>query len=286
MSEILIVDGRADNRSLLIRLLRSAVPSATLHAFASPATALAAVRSGNPDLIVTEYKMSGMNAAEFIRRCRADPNFHGAILVVTAERGRGMLYEALEAGAADFLLSPIDHRELRARVRTALATAATVKRLIAERGALDRRLALQSIRIENELERCVQPYVSLLDGLAFPVVTIGPDGALHLANRAFAELIDQRRQRLHGRSVGDIGSAQALGRHLLRADAKARREARAIVLAASNGDDRGVPQRIHVHAAPVGDSRDGDTVLMLVPAGPADDPDWRPDARDVRGRWG
>ena len=62
------------------------------------------------------------------------------IIVVTVYEDRDYCYKALEAGATDFLLSPVDHLEFRARARKIL-TLRRQQRLLAEHAAdLEREL--------------------------------------------------------------------------------------------------------------------------------------------------
>ena len=55
-------------------------------------------------------------------------------MVVTVYEDREFCYRALEAGATDFLLSPVDHLEFRARARN-LLTLRRQQRLLADRAA-------------------------------------------------------------------------------------------------------------------------------------------------------
>ena len=65
--------------------------------------------------------MPGMDGADFIRAFRALPGARDVpVVVVTVYEDRSYCYQALEAGATDFLLSPVDHLEFRARARNLL----------------------------------------------------------------------------------------------------------------------------------------------------------------------
>src|SRR5215218_8248690 len=66
--------------------------------------------------------MPAMDGAEFTRRLRAMPvGLTLPVLVVTAHDDRSFRVRALDAGATDFLQSPIDHFELVTRARNLLA---------------------------------------------------------------------------------------------------------------------------------------------------------------------
>jgi CheY-like chemotaxis protein len=73
-------------------------------------------------LVITDYKMPGMDGAEFTRRFRAMPNNrHVPLVVITAYDDRSFRLRALDAGATDFLQSPVDHFEIVVRARNLLA---------------------------------------------------------------------------------------------------------------------------------------------------------------------
>src|SRR3546814_14594496 len=65
--------------------------------------------------------MAGLAAAEVMRRSRSHLSCEDVpVLLVTAYEDRDLRYRALDAGATDFLLSPVDHHEFRVRSRNLL----------------------------------------------------------------------------------------------------------------------------------------------------------------------
>ncbi|MCP4327410.1 MAG: response regulator [Alphaproteobacteria bacterium] len=121
MPTIVIIDDRATNRNILTRLAKVVEPGGRVEAFASPEAALEWVEDNIPDLVVTDFKMGAMNGAEFVRAFRKLPMCYDVpAIVVTIYEDRNFRYEALEAGATDFLLSPIDHNEFQARAKNLL----------------------------------------------------------------------------------------------------------------------------------------------------------------------
>ena len=144
MAKIIVIDDRVTNRNILTRLAQSVEEGLTVQAFGAAADALAAIDSGNtPDLVVTDFNMPGMNGAEMIRQLRERPGCELIpIVVVTVYEDRDYCYRALQAGATDFLLSPVDHLEFRARIKN-LLTMRRQQRLLSERAAdLEKRLIL------------------------------------------------------------------------------------------------------------------------------------------------
>src|SRR5215211_6747738 len=122
MATILILDDRATNRNIYARLAAAIEDGVAAEVFADPADALEWLESNRVDLVITDYKMPGMDGAEFTRRFRAMPNNrHVPVVVITAYDDRSFRLRALDAGATDFLQSPVDHFEIVVRARNLLA---------------------------------------------------------------------------------------------------------------------------------------------------------------------
>ncbi len=122
MPLILILDDRATNRAIFARLAALTAEEVVVESFANPLDALEWLGDNTVDLVITDYKMPEMDGAEFTRQLRALPR--GAevpVLVVTAHDDRSFRQTAMEAGATDFLQSPVDHFEFVARARNLLA---------------------------------------------------------------------------------------------------------------------------------------------------------------------
>lgn len=121
-TRVVIVDDRSTARSLLEGLAKSFEPGIIVESFAEPQQALAHMESCIPDLIITDYRMPGMDGIEFTRRIRAQKNLADVpLIIVTVVEDRQIRYQALENGATDFLTRPIDPQECRARCINLLA---------------------------------------------------------------------------------------------------------------------------------------------------------------------
>jgi signal transduction histidine kinase len=122
MATILILDDRNTNRKILAQLAISVEPGVAVTSVASGEEGLAAARLKAPDLVFSDFNMPGMNGAEFVAAFR---KLNGCtdvpVIVVTAYEDREHRYRALEAGATDFLASPVDHHEFVVRARNLLA---------------------------------------------------------------------------------------------------------------------------------------------------------------------
>ena len=121
MSTVLIVDDQFTSRKILAELVQRIEDDVSVAAFADPLEAIQWVHTHPPDLVLTDYKMPGLDGVEFTQRFRAIPQCADIpLVVVTVVEDRNVRYKALEAGATDFLNKPFDHFECRARCRNLL----------------------------------------------------------------------------------------------------------------------------------------------------------------------
>ncbi|MCG6122181.1 MAG: EAL domain-containing protein [Microvirga sp.] len=121
MPLVMILDDRVTNRNIFAKLASSIADDVRVQSFGDPAEALASISHPIPDLVVTDYKMPGMNGAEFTRRFRElDGCEDVPVIAITVYEERSFRLAVLEAGATDFLLSPVDHAEFVTRARNLL----------------------------------------------------------------------------------------------------------------------------------------------------------------------
>jgi CheY-like chemotaxis protein len=118
--QVLIVDDEADKRNLLaFALQREGYEVRT--AFDGEA-GLRAVEEHQPDLIITDTMMPGMDGYEMTRRLRSNPRTRFIpVIIQSAARVRGQdIRLGSEVGALGYLTDPTDLDLLRARARTLL----------------------------------------------------------------------------------------------------------------------------------------------------------------------
>jgi len=116
---VMIVDDQAHNVKILETLLHAEGYATIAASNGSEALALAAAKS--PDLILLDVMMPDMDGFETVARLKADPCTQPVpVIMVTALDDRKSKLRALEAGAEEFLSKPVDHADLRVRVRNLL----------------------------------------------------------------------------------------------------------------------------------------------------------------------
>ena len=97
--------------------------------FSSPKDGLAYCLDSVPDLVLVDYMMPTMTGIELIEHLRRNDNTREVpVLMITANNQRDIRHAALDSGATDFLIKPIDNKELASRVNNMLKLRAGTKR--------------------------------------------------------------------------------------------------------------------------------------------------------------
>jgi two-component system response regulator RpfG len=113
---VVIVDDLFSSRLLLAEIVRQIDGKLNLELFDTPSRALEFCRNNRVDMILTDYKLPEFDGVQLVRQLRALPHCVDVpIVVITVVDDRRVRYEALEAGATDFLIKPLDEHETRAR---------------------------------------------------------------------------------------------------------------------------------------------------------------------------
>ena len=155
-ARVLIVDDVQSNVLLLTKILRGAGVK-HVHGFTDPFEALSAYQELEPDAVLLDLHMPGMDGIELLGRLRAStaPDGFVPLVVLTADVSAASKRRVLEAGANDFLVKPFDNLEVVLRVQNLLDTRALHCRVQDYNFALRRNLArqLERERRTDELRR-------------------------------------------------------------------------------------------------------------------------------------
>ena len=118
--DILVVDDHPDTLTLIVRALQEEQYSVTNAT--TGAEALRKIDAQIPDLLVLDYKMSGMDGLAVMKTLRAKPaTRHLPVLMLTAMTDEPSTRAGFDAGVTDYVTKPFSIPQLTARVRACLA---------------------------------------------------------------------------------------------------------------------------------------------------------------------
>jgi DNA-binding response OmpR family regulator/DNA-binding CsgD family transcriptional regulator len=228
---VLIVDDVPDNLSALHDALDESGYT-VLVALDGP-SALARAAQAQPDVVLLDAIMPGMDGFEVARRLKADPLTAGIpILFMTGLTDTEHLVAALEAGGVDYVTKPVKPTELMARMSVHLRTARQM-----QQGALERTQARNA-----------------LDAFGYATITVrATDGRLMWQTPLARDLL--RRYCGTEAPVTPVPVVQWLRRHLAQADAPQEPPRLSVPLG-----PRQLVFRLHRH---VGDEDGGDWLIVM-----------------------
>ncbi len=205
MAVILILDDKSTNRNIYARLAQTIEEGAVVHAFAAPKEALEWLSGNCPDLIVTDFRMPGMDGAEFTKHVRSSVNgIDVPIIVITAYDDRAFRLRALEAGATDFLRSPVDHYEFITRARNLLKLQRQQQHIKGRAQALEQQLRI-SERSQEELVRSSREALAqVIDTVPAMISATDKDSRIVFVNAYFAEYVRSTPEALMGKHLSEV----------------------------------------------------------------------------------
>lgn len=119
MPRILVVDDDPVIQLILKRTLQK--QGYDVEVSADGLAGLEVAQALQPDVIICDWIMPGLDGLEVCRRVRANPDLSTAFFILLTARGNTAdRVKGLDTGADDFLSKPIDLSELHARVRSGL----------------------------------------------------------------------------------------------------------------------------------------------------------------------
>jgi DNA-binding response OmpR family regulator len=145
---ILIVDDVEDNRIVLDRHLRRSGFATDL--CNDGMTAIGEISSNPPDLVLLDWMMPGLSGLETLKaiRERYDEN-QVPVIMCTAIGEETSVVVAIQAGANDFVMKPINFPILMARLKSQLLRKAAIDMLQREKSDLENTLVRRTRDLMN-----------------------------------------------------------------------------------------------------------------------------------------
>jgi PAS domain S-box-containing protein len=176
---VLVVDDNPDMRIYLHRLLH---PQYEVYSAADGREGLAAATRHEPELVISDTAMPGLDGFGMLRALRANAATASLpVILLSARSGDAARIEGLEAGADDYLAKPFSPRELLARVAGTIAIGRV------------RRRALQR---ERELRA---ETVSVLESMTDAFIAVDPSWRITYVNGRAEQVLGLPREQLVNR---------------------------------------------------------------------------------------
>ncbi|MGE0830064.1 MAG: response regulator FixJ [Hyphomonadaceae bacterium] len=147
-----VVDDDSAVRDSLSFMLSAADMS--VRAYESAAALLARGQDLEAGCIITDVRMPGISGLALIAKLN-ESGMHHPVIVLTGHGDVALAVEAMKAGVVDFLEKPFDHQALLGAVRAALERGEDVSIRLAERSAIEARIAQLSPREHDVFEAVV-----------------------------------------------------------------------------------------------------------------------------------
>ncbi len=206
---IMIVDDQPSNLRIMKQLALHLTDGGEVEAFANPALALAAAFENPPDLVVSDYNMPEMDGAAFVAALRDLPECGDIpIVIVTIYEDKDFRYKALQAGATDFLLSPIDHQEFRIRLRNLLQLREHQRAVRNHAKSLERKIVEDNNNFSANMQELEGRLTQVIDAMPALISVSSTDGRFLYVNEAWCDTYGLMRVSAIGRRAEELFSAE------------------------------------------------------------------------------
>lgn len=146
----LIIDDEFTSRVILNKIVCGIHRNITVNLFSDPFAGTEWARQNRPDIVIVDYLMNGMSGIDVVRGIRRIPHLEDVpIVVVTASEDKNVRYQALEEGATDFILKPIDPHECHTRCRNLLSLRLHQRALLERAQSLEQAIAIATKKIAD-----------------------------------------------------------------------------------------------------------------------------------------
>jgi CheY-like chemotaxis protein len=150
---ILAIDDNKDNLVVLNAFVTDAFPGSSVFSALNGKHGIELAREKDPDVVLLDILMPGMDGFEVCRQLKADPCLsHIPVVFLTALKDdRKSRIRALEVGGEAFISKPFDEAELTAQIRAMVKIKAANEREWREKEHLAELVAERTSQLEKEL---------------------------------------------------------------------------------------------------------------------------------------
>jgi diguanylate cyclase (GGDEF)-like protein/PAS domain S-box-containing protein len=209
---IVIVDDRATNLRIYSQYVAMMGPAFHPKCFQSALEALDWLKTNSADLLIVDFRMPEMTGADFIRKLRErSEGLSIPAIIVTARQDRECRIAALDAGATDFLQSPVTDVEFRQRAMILLSQ--HQKRLELE---TSRNRQLAETASDDPVGSSASMLEQIIDTAPVLINATDRDGKLLFMNSYQAAMLGSGSDKMVGRSIGEIFETALAERELRR----------------------------------------------------------------------
>ena len=188
---VLLIDDNPDDRTLVAREIRRAIPDTVLHEIRDAAEFEEALQQGFFDIVITDFRLGWADGVSVLKRIKSR-FVDKPVIMFTATANQEDAVEAMRAGLDDYLIKAPKHF---ARIPVAVRTAVQLARLRetlreTERMAMvGRMIATIAHEINNPLEALNGLLYMILQDSALPSETRALAAASHLEAARIAEVV-------------------------------------------------------------------------------------------------
>jgi two-component system chemotaxis response regulator CheY len=121
-AKVLIVDDEFYMRKAM-RMLLLSIGVTDVHDASDGACGLIAIGALDPDVVILDWQMAGMDGPEFVRQVRSPDTFpfpNVPIIMLTEHGEHSRVVEAMRLGVHEFLLKPVSAKALQERLISVL----------------------------------------------------------------------------------------------------------------------------------------------------------------------
>lgn len=264
-ARILIVDDRSTNLRIYEQFVKMMGDDYVAQCFDDPSKALLWLDNNHADLLIIDYRMPGMNGAEFIRKIRTKAiGYDIPAVLITAHQDREYRLAALDAGATDFLQSPVSHSEFSKRAKILLSQYRKKNDLTKKTLYQQSRSNIVSKNDNNFNDNALQGTSILeqvIDTIPIIICATGSDDKILFLNNYQAAMLGNNQDNFIGRNINELLNDDTATRNSMR-DQIILKTSKAIPHYEETFESDGIELIFHCNKAPLL-NKEGETIGVL-----------------------